>query len=312
VSSLGISGSATYAVSLSGIEQMMDVLPDNTANDITAQDVRNVVYTLYEDLQGISSFSFSYTNLTPSTNAVGNWGVGSTFSNVTLQQLFDGIFNVDLDPTSSLVVSGSTILDYKSNQSQESTKVLTWTATKKTYSLNTLGRLQGTSIPGGEVSVTVPSDGGSGTYPTTPLINQTNTYTFITKDIKDNTSQSSVTVRYQNRYYWGSVTSINPFTLSSQITDLSSTNVSVSGSGGFATSFTKNFDGIDGGGQYLCWAFPTAFGTPKFTVNGLPNTAFTKINSAFSFVNSFGYTAQYDVWVSNTTQNSPIDKFQIT
>ncbi len=312
MSSLGISGSATYAVSLSGIEQMMSVLPDNSGNDISARDVRNVVYTLYEDLQGVSSFSFSYTNLTPSTNAVGNFGVGSTFNNVTLQELFDGIFNVDLDPTSNLVISGSSILDFKSSQAQESTKVLTWTATKKTYTLNTLGRLQGTSIPGGEILLTVPSAGGTNTYPTTPLINQTNTYTFITKDINDNTSQSTVSVTYQNRYYWGAVSTKTPFTTSSEITNLTSTNVSVPGSGGFATSFTKNFDGIDGGGLFLCWAFPTSFGTPNFTVNNLPNTAFTKINSAFNFVNSFGHTVQYDVWVSNTSQNSPIDKFQIT
>ncbi len=312
MSSIGIPGSATYAVTLSGIEEMMDVLPDNTGNDITAEDVRNVVFTLYENIQGLTVSSFSYSNLTPSTNAIGNWGLGSTFSGVTLQELFDGIFNQDQLPTASISISGSLILDFKSSQSQESPKVLTWNAVKTTYSLNTLGKIQGTSIPGGEVLVTVPSVGGTNTYTTIPSINQTNSYIFIIEDTQGSVVQGVASLSYQNRYYWGSVAGTSSFTLSSEITNLSSTSVSVSGSGGFATTFAKNFDGINGGGQFLCWAFPTSFGTPKFTVNGLNNTAFTKINSAFSFVNTFGFVVQYDVWVSNSAQNSPIDKFQIS
>jgi hypothetical protein len=312
VATIGVPGSATYAQTLSGIEEMLSVIPDNTGNEVSAQDVRDVVYTLYEDIQGLSFSEFTYTNLTPSTNAVGNFPVGTTFSGLTLQDLFDGIFNKDIMPTSNLVISGGTSLDFKSSQAQETNKVLTWTAVKGTYQMNTLGRLQGASIPSGEVSLTVPVGGGSNTYVTTPIINQTNTYKFITKDILNNTSESTVTVNYRNRYFWGKVSATASFTLSSQVTDLSSTNVSVSGSGGFATSFVGSFDGIDGGGEYLCWAFPTSFGTPKFLVNGMTNTAFTKINSAFNFINTFGYSVQYDVWISNSIQNSPIDKFQIT
>jgi hypothetical protein len=84
------------------------------------------------------------------------------------------------------------------------------------------------------------------------------------------------------------------------------------GNGGFASSFVRSFDGIDGQGQYLCWAFPTSFGTPKFTVNGLQNTAFTKINSSYSYTNIYEYSVNYDVWITNTAQNSAISKLSIS
>ena len=61
----------------------------------------------------------------------------------------------------------------------------------------------------------------------------------------------------------------------------------------------------------MVFAWPTSFGTPAFVVNGLPNTAFTLISSAFSFTNANGYVNTYDVWISNTAQNSPIASFQI-
>ena len=92
MSSIGIIGSATYAVALSGIEEMMDVLPDNTANTISAEDVRNVVFTLYEEIQGVTPSTFYYTNLNPSTNAIGNFPLGSTFGALTLDQVLNGIF----------------------------------------------------------------------------------------------------------------------------------------------------------------------------------------------------------------------------
>ena len=83
-------------------------------------------------------------------------------------------------------------------------------------------------------------------------------------------------------------------------------------------SGTKNgtYLGINGSsttpGEYLVFAWPSSYGTPTFTINGLPNTAWTKIGISISFTNMNSYANTYDVWISNTAQNSPITSFVIS
>jgi hypothetical protein len=79
----------------------------------------------------------------------------------------------------------------------------------------------------------------------------------------------------------------------------------------FSTTRVKNYNGINGNGNYLVLAWPTAWGYPTFVVNGLLTRAFTRVNATYSLTNAYGYTASYDVWVSNTIQNSAIASFQI-
>ena len=74
-------------------------------------------------------------------------------------------------------------------------------------------------------------------------------------------------------------------------------------------TFSKTYVNINGGGMYLVFAWPSVFGTPSFVVNGLLSTAFTKVRGVSnlnSFTNELGFTSNYDVWVSNTAQNSPL------
>lgn len=49
--------------------------------------------------------------------------------------------------------------------------------------------------------------------------------------------------------------------------------------------------------EYIYIALPTAYGTPLFNVNGLLNTAWTKVTRAFT--NASGYTQSYDIWRSD-------------
>jgi hypothetical protein len=53
--------------------------------------------------------------------------------------------------------------------------------------------------------------------------------------------------------------------------------------------------------QYLCFAWPSTFGTPSFTVNGLPVTGW--ISVTVSYTNSQGYTSNYDIWTSEYLQS---------
>jgi hypothetical protein len=76
-----------------------------------------------------------------------------------------------------------------------------------------------------------------------------------------------------------------------------------------STSKSKTYTNINGAGGYLIFAWPSNLSgatSPQFTVNGLPNTAFTRVRTNSSFVNEYNFTDEYEVWVSNTPQNSPL------
>ena len=69
----------------------------------------------------------------------------------------------------------------------------------------------------------------------------------------------------------------------------------------FATSRSLSLSDYAAGSNYLFFAWPTLFGTPTFKINGLSNSAFTKVKNNFVFSNENGFSGvNYDVWVSNT------------
>ncbi len=57
-------------------------------------------------------------------------------------------------------------------------------------------------------------------------------------------------------------------------------------------------------GQYLYFAWPTSFGVPSFTVNGLLSTAWSKVRDTSLFVNASGGIVDYDVWRSDNLLTS--------
>ena len=95
----GLSGSATYSVELSGLDSMMQVLPDNNYNQISARNLRDVVYTLW--LNGGGGGSFSYTQGPPvedkSTIGVGGIPANRNFVDVPLQTFLDEMLFPPLD-----------------------------------------------------------------------------------------------------------------------------------------------------------------------------------------------------------------------
>ena len=61
-----------------------------------------------------------------------------------------------------------------------------------------------------------------------------------------------------------------------------------------------NLSNLAGYDKYIVFAWPTAWGIPTYT-NGINVvTAYTRIYGTYSFVNQFGYTASYDIWITNT------------
>jgi hypothetical protein len=307
--SLGTPGSATYAVTLSGIEEMMTVLPDNVANQIAAQDVRNVVLTLYEELNGLSasmtSTGFTFSNPDNTSITVGGISSGSNLYALDLQDIFDLMFYPYVAPVLSISVSPPT-LEYGSTQGVN----VGWSVIIKKNDVisqsitSPFGTLYSTpiGIPNANTAYTGPTLLNQSVTP-----NTTTTFTFSLSDL--NTSNGSggpktatANVTWSNRRYWGTFATFVALN-SAQILALSNSELS--------TTRVQTRNGIDGGGDYLVFAWPTSFGNPTFVVNGLPNTAWSKVNNSFTFTNTYGYTASYDVWMSNTQQNSPITTFQI-
>lgn len=143
-------------------------------------------------------------------------------------------------------------------------------------------------------------------------INTTYTVTAVATDAKTGSASSTVTW-YWGRY-WGAFSSPYPptdprFSISdAQIIALTGAGVGT----GFELSTTrvKTYNGINGAGNYLVFAFPTAWGTPTFVANGLITTAFTQVRNNL-FTNASGGQTNYQVWVSNTTQAGAIAQFQI-
>lgn len=313
--SIGTPGSATYAETLSGIGAMLTVLPDNTANQIQASDVRNVVYTLYDELQGFSASltsisSQTYSNPNPVSQTVGGVTAGSTFSDITYQQLLDILFYPYVAPVLTLTSSNS-VLEYGNSQSV----TLSWSVTMKK------NQLVSASInePGGSpVNITplptVFNTSTSGTTTRTPLLNTLSIFTFSVDDTvispsSGGVNNATVSVSWSSRIYWGVSSTTSSVTISSEISGL--TGASIGSGSQLTTTRVRNYDGINGSGEYLMFSWPTSYGTPSFLVNGAISNAFTKVNSSFGFTNSFGYNTPYDVWKSDTIQNSPIENFQI-
>lgn len=101
---------------------------------------------------------------------------------------------------------------------------------------------------------------------------------------------SSYLVQFLNRYFYGT----------SSVSTLNNSQVLALANNPFATSRALSTT-INGGGNYLVFAYPSRFGTATFTVNGLLNTAFTL--TVQSVTNASSFSENYNIYVSNTVQN---------
>lgn len=212
-----------------------------------------------------------------------------------INEFLEAVFYPAVPPTLSLSATNT------SRQFGSTTATtLTWTVTKQTRGISSI------TVNGNSITVPTTIDEDSDPFPTTvsntvsasATQNVNTTFPMVISDSVGNTFNTSVTVSWFNKRYWGRSSNIVP----NDATIISA----VGGGSEFSTTRVQTRNGFDGAGNYLFFAWPSTFGTPTFTVNGLPNTAWTKQRSD-TFVNSDGYSTTYDVWVSNTPQNSPLN-----
>ncbi len=307
-----ISGSSS-ANSYSTLQELLVRIPDNSANLIQPKDLRDSVYTLWEYVSSVSviasqsSISY-YTNPDLVPISVGGISAGYSFSaTYSMQQMWDLLLYPYVAPG-----AGLSSLAYR-QYGQSTSVTLSWSVTKNTNSITSIIVDLLPQSPTGNSQIGTKA--ASGTHSNTPSISTTNTFTMSCAD-GINTTSASTSLVFMNKRYWGYID------LASIGSPDLTTDPGLSGSVGsyitdvmikaltseLSTTKSKNYEGIDGGGKHLIFAFPSSFGTPSFSVNGLPNTAFTKVKSSFAFVNEYSFSGTlYDVWVSNTVQGSPLN-----
>ena len=204
----GLSGSATYAVSFDSLDKMIDVLPDNDVNQITAQNIRDTVFTLWLHGGG-GGGSFSYTQTAPlsqgSVNTVGGLAAGTTFSNVSLQDLLDRMFfpaeatgyNITANPA-------SLELGYPNIVGQDPTTTISVSLTRKSNEIKTANAsFNGVSL--GTVNIPNTYNDVQGTTFNNVLVTQNTTSTYILTLNDGTTKTDSASVTWYFPGWFGSV-----------------------------------------------------------------------------------------------------------
>jgi hypothetical protein len=334
VGSYSVTGATATTLSryYSTIDELLLGLPDNTNNLIQAINIRDAVYSLYQIVGNVSASASSTASVTydrnlPSTYVgnVGGVNQGSTFSG-TIQDALDRVFYPYVSPFSSI-----SLINSPREFGSPISVTLNWSVTKNSNSITTISVASIPQVPTGNSQTgTLVS---TGTHSSTPSISQTNTFTINTTD-GTTPSSSSTQLVWMNRVFWGSVDlssignpnlTTNPGS-ASLVASLCDDNTIVNNNDGpnfgananglsygslLSTTKNRSFLDIDGAGDYLIFAWPSNVSgslTPNFAVNGLPNTAFTRVRTSSPLVNVWGFSGtNYEVWVSNTRQNSPLN-----
>jgi hypothetical protein len=313
----GVPGSATYSYEFSNFDQMIAAFPNNNSNVISAQSVRNMILTLWDQFGSTSSITgneLTYTSASSSTVTIGGLQQNTSFaSGKTLQNIFDTMFFPYVAPTASVSLaygggnySNILIREYGS---ATSSFYINWNITQGSNK-NLLNSFTSIKFSGPNITY----NGNVGNFFVPVLATQSgvitipsNTNTVITLGVNDGTLYNfTASVIFQNKLYWGSISTFSTFN--------SGNILGLTGISGWYDSILSsnriiNFDGFDAGGNYIVIAMPSNFGTPSFLTNGMVNTAFS--SQALNFVNANSYAASYSVWYSNTQQYSPITLFRI-
>lgn len=314
-------GSNIESREFDNFNDLLNQLPDNTSNLIDPSDIRDSVYTLWQRIDDVNliassaaSASAFFQNPDPTPITVGGIQAGTTFPTpTTMQDMWNQLLYPYVAPGVS--ISGGGVREFGSSNAV----TLNWTVTKNSEDIQSIVV---NGVPEIGAPFTTNQSGFQNAFATQDI---PTTFT-ITANDGTSTVSATTTVTWQSRRYWGrvdlssignpnlttnpgAVSSIVPLLNDAVILALNGAGVG-SGSELNANSISKTYNGINGSGQYLVFAWPSSFSnsqTPQFVVNGLPNTAFTRIRNNSPFVNAFGYTTNYEVWISNTLQNSPLN-----
>lgn len=215
----------------------------------------------------------------------------------TVNEFLERYFFPAVGPSSSLsIASGGASREF----GDTSVGNLSYSGVRETNQICLIA-LNDDSLPGYDTfPVTTPIAGNcSGTQPytysfgcATPPTGTSQTSVSFCVCVEDTTGCASVcsaSITWRNkRFSFKSSSLLNASTIVNTMTGATSGELSTS----IAKTLTQSFSN-----EFYYYAYPTSFGVPSFTVNGLPNNAWGNLATGtlfkFNFTNSQGYTNQY-------------------
>jgi hypothetical protein len=306
------------------VQDLLNQLQDNNANLIYANHVRDAVFTLWERVEEVaivaasaSAISPYFQNSNPTTIGVGGITLGTTFSTQqTVQQMFDNLLYPYVQPVLLFSATNSLPLSNK-EYGQNPNSTTYWSVEKRSGTITTI------TVDGQSILANGGNQAGSkivtGSY-STIAASTPNSFQFT---VNDGVTNYTISAEYEwmNKLYWGSLdlSGINypDFTLDpsllSTVTINSSTILGLESSKlfkGFDDTTTAESFNLLASGNYLVFAWSSFIPyatTPRFYVNGVRSTAFSNIKTSWNFVNVYGLTSSYEVWISNTSQYSELE-----
>ena len=305
----------TYTHEYTDINDLLLKIEDNVNNTISAEDIRDSVYTLWKKITGLTPSGTSsetlYTNLEPTRVTVGGISIGSTFSNANMKYMWDKLLYPYIAP--SITLTGGDVRELYNYTGYKLS--LHWAVNKGSESITNITLTYGSHTE----SINPNTQSGNILVDISPTIGE-NIYTMSVSDDHDATKYySTTTLNWASAIYWGKTPTFELPTMDINISAPIWAD-GASASSGKSITYNKSgiYDGINGNGQYLVFAWPSSYGVvdPIFKINGLFNTAYQKIGSEVPHFNMFsinnGHPAvNYDVWISSTPQYAPITEFRI-
>jgi len=322
--------SPTYSHSFNSLGEMLDHLPDNVSQKVSASDVRNSVYTLWTRMDRIVLGSHSvplggsagqilsknsdedldftwvdgyitYTNPNPTSTTIGGIPSGSTFSKVSNENMWSALL-YPVSFSSFQITSCSQILEV--GDLIPANPVFTWSI-QNGYQL--ISSLTITDVTNSHVlssSISKSLTTYTSTYNTISNVTSTSNTFRISGNTSLATLTKDYTVTWNWRIYYG--TSGNTTLSQGDIKSLSSSTISNNTFSGTYNFSANNY-------KYLC--FPYSFGSPSsFTYNGFQvemadvstdsffnNTSNGIYFGIVSVTNSLGVVSNYRVYRTKYT-----------
>jgi hypothetical protein len=311
-------GSNYFSQYDSNITGLLSRIYDNNSNVILAKDVRDPIWSIWNQIQLVASQSLTassfYSLGTPSTITIGGILEGSTFSSVTLNQLFDTMLLPYVSPVVDNFGPSITELQFGNT-----------TPINLTYSIN----VGSVPLDGGYAiqfispnpSSLISSNAVTGNDPETGTTNNFSltystatisvvqyavaTMSFRTTDLTVFTATNSIAQKHKR--YYGQITIPGGFTYSdpSSITTVAAylTDTRIKGLSFSELGVNVNMSQlVEFNSQYFVFSSPRVWGfnyPVGFYMDNIFNQDFTRVRSNSNLTNEFGYVAPYDVYISN-------------
>lgn len=294
-------GSNISAVSSGGIPPVYTVdLDDNIVVDsISSTTISADTYFIGSTPFTAITSGLTYTNAVPTTATVGGIEAGSTFSNVTMQYLWDSLLYPFQVPTfSAFAINGqSTTIEVGASVPSGST-LFTWTTTNSSnVSANTISIFDitnavtlGTGLADdSSESLVLPSD-------VTKTTATTNQWRITADDTESTSFLRNYTVTWRWRVHYG--TDASTTLTASGITGLTSSSLS----SGFAGTWSF------GAGDYKYFTYPSLMGTATTFKDSTTNLD-VPMEAVYtvSVTNAYGITTNYNVHRTTNILGSTIN-----